>query len=276
MSGLRLRRLQSDHEAVRRLAHLHPRIEVEGVEGNPPQRYVLVLTAKSLREKDDRVVVASRHRVEITLPLTYPRDPPFSRMLTPVFHPNIAPHAICVGDDWSAAESLDHLIQRIGEMLCFQSYNVQSPLNGRAARWVEENERRLPIDKIEFYLDLSAAPVEEASAEETRCANCGVRSAGLETCPAGHELCDGCAAACPTCGRALCLVCGILECPVCGDPACGNCSSRKGIALVCERGHALCADCAYVCDGCGRMLCMLCDEIAGHACVAEDAEAGPG
>jgi ubiquitin-protein ligase len=264
--SLRLRRLQSDYEAVRRLARLHPRVEVEGVEGNPPQRYVIVLTARSLRERDEHVVIANRHRLEITLPLTYPRDPPLSRMLTPVFHPNIAPHAICVGDDWSAAESLDHLIQRIGEMLCFQSYNVKSPLNGRAARWVEENERRLPIDPVEFYLDLSAEPEPERAPDERRCSNCGSRSGTFETCLAGHDLCPACAATCPTCGRVLCLVCGSLECPACGNPACSNCGSRRGISLVCERGHALCADCSWICETCGRALCLLCGEVAGHAC----------
>jgi ubiquitin-protein ligase len=270
MNRLRLRRLQADYEAVRRLAHLHPRIEVEGVEGNPPQRYLLRLRVRSLRERDDRVVVANEHRVEINLPLTYPRDPPLSRMLTPVFHPNIAPHAICVGDDWSAGESLDNLIQRIGEILSFQSYNTQSPLNGRAARWVEENERRLPVDTEEFYLDLSAVPTEEREAAERRCANCGTTAEAYESCPAGHELCESCQATCPTCGRLLCLVCGIAECPVCTEPACANCASERGIALVCERGHALCRDCLYTCEDCGAMLCMLCDEVSSHTCPAPE------
>ena len=50
MTSVRLLRLQSDYEAVRRLARLHPRIAVEGVSGNPPDRYRLVLKVKSLRE----------------------------------------------------------------------------------------------------------------------------------------------------------------------------------------------------------------------------------
>jgi predicted Zn finger-like uncharacterized protein len=69
-------------------------------------------------------------------------------MLSPVFHPNIAPHAICVGDHWGAGESLESLIIRIGEMLAYQSYNVKSPLNGEAARWVEENKHRVPLDPV--------------------------------------------------------------------------------------------------------------------------------
>jgi ubiquitin-protein ligase len=55
--------------------------------------------------------------VEITLPLHYPRTPPQCRMLTPIFHPNIAPHAICIGDHWSAGEPLCSIVARIGELI---------------------------------------------------------------------------------------------------------------------------------------------------------------
>jgi ubiquitin-protein ligase len=73
-------------------------------------------------------------------------------MLTPVFHPNIAPHAVCIGDHWSPGESLAALILRIGEMITFQSYNTKSPLNGAAARWAEENIAQLPIQRIDLSL----------------------------------------------------------------------------------------------------------------------------
>jgi ubiquitin-protein ligase len=150
MSELRLRRLQSDYEAVRRLAHLHPRIDVEGVSGDPPQRYRIRYRVTSLRQKGDQVVPARIHLLEIVLPSTYPRDAPLCRMLTPVFHPNIAPHAVCVGDHWTAGESLDLMIQRVGEMLAFQSYNVKSPLNATAAAWAELHGAQLPTDRGDF------------------------------------------------------------------------------------------------------------------------------
>lgn len=264
MTTMRLRRLQADYEAVRRLAHLHPRIEVEGVVGNPPEQYVLQLEARSLRESDGDVRVATEHRVEVTLPLTYPRDPPVSRMLTPVFHPNIAPHSICVGDHWSAGESLAHLIQRIGEILCFQSYNIKSPLNGHAARWVEENEHRLPVDREEFFLDLSDAPPDEP--EREGCANCGATAGIFETCPAGHEVCPDCQETCPNCGRFLCIACGSVACPICTEVACANCEAEGRAARVCTMGHALCPDCEVTCDSCGQALCLVCGEMQSHVC----------
>lgn len=166
MSTVRLRRILADYEAVRRLVRLHPRIEVEGVSGNPPDRYLLVYHVRSLRERGGQIEPADTHRLEIVLPSGYPREAPLFRMLTPVFHPNIAPHAVCIGDHWTAGQSLDLLVQRVGEMLAYQSYNTKSPLNGRAAQWTEENVAELPIDPEEFFLDVAAAAAAHKAAKE--------------------------------------------------------------------------------------------------------------
>lgn len=153
MSTVRLKRLQADHDRLFEYARLHPRLKLILAEGDPPERYQLEYRVRSLRQIDGELKPIKSHLVEITLPRNYPRNPPQCRMLSPVFHPNIAPHAICVGDHWSAGESLKSIVQRIGEMLAYQSYNVKSPLNGEAARWVDENEERLPLDKISMLVD---------------------------------------------------------------------------------------------------------------------------
>ena len=72
-------------------------------------------------------------------------------MLTPVFHPNVSPAKICIGDHWSAGQSLPHLVARIAEMLCFQSYNVKSPLSAEAAAWTEMNAELLPLCSNDMY-----------------------------------------------------------------------------------------------------------------------------
>ena len=220
MSNFRLRRLQSDYEAVKRLVHLHPKIEVEGMSGNPPDRYRLVMRVRSLREQGERIDLAREHRLEITLPKGYPRDAPVCRMLTPVFHPNIAPHTVCIGDHWSAAERLDEMIQRVGEMLGFQSYNVKSPLNGQAARWVEEHMHRLPIEKEEFFIDLSTSEHRGLKTEQdNKCSNCSAEETALEPCGEGHVLCGDCVAHCKVCGSILCLTCGTSSCSACAQAA---------------------------------------------------------
>lgn len=143
--SVRDRRLRADHRAVVEGFKEHPYIRIKDVEGDPPDRYRIDYQVPSLVVKSGDVVRKRGHRVEVYLTLGYPRQSPQCRMLTPVFHPNIAPHAVCVGDHWSAGESLAALIVRIGEMLTFQSYNTKSPLNGDAARWADTHVERLPL-----------------------------------------------------------------------------------------------------------------------------------
>jgi predicted Zn finger-like uncharacterized protein len=131
------------------------------------------------------------HLVEVTLPRNYPRTPPQCRMLSPVFHPNIAPHAICVGDHWGAGESLESIIIRIGEMLAYQSYNVKSPLNGEAARWVEENKHRVPLDRV------SLLPEEEALQQQARAPVAGLPQTASPEVKAQHAIIK-----CPQCATA--------------------------------------------------------------------------
>src|SRR5271165_3645780 len=153
MSNVRLRRLQADYEKLRAFLSQQPRIRLIQAQGAPPERYQLEFQIKGLREIDDQLQTVANHMVEISLPLSYPRLPPQCRMLTPVFHPNIAPHAICIGDHWSAGEPLWSMIARIGEMIAYQSYNTKSPLNGEAARWVDQHLEELPLDSVSMMPD---------------------------------------------------------------------------------------------------------------------------
>jgi ubiquitin-protein ligase len=160
MSTVRLRRLQADYEKVREYVNRHPRLQLIQADGTPPERYQLEYRIRGLRQTADELASVKSHMVEISLPLSYPRMPPQCRMLTPVFHPNIAPQAICIGDHWSPGEPLWSIIARIGEMIAFQSYNTKSPLNGEAARWVDQHLEELPLDPVSMMPDdaVLAAP----------------------------------------------------------------------------------------------------------------------
>lgn len=160
MSNVRLRRLSADHANLEHYVRRHPRVKLVTADGDPPERYQLEYRIRSLRQVGDDLTEVKSHLVEIVLPRNYPRTPPQCRMLSPVFHPNIAPHAICVGDHWSPGESLQSIVIRIGEMLAYQSYNVKSPLNGEAARWVAENQERLPLDEVSLLVEEPETPEE--------------------------------------------------------------------------------------------------------------------
>ncbi len=158
MSTVRLRRLQADYEKVREYINRHPRLQLIQSDGTPPERYQLEYRIRGLRQTADELSLVKSHMVEISLPVSYPRTAPQCRMLTPIFHPNIAPHAICIGDHWSPGEPLWSIIARIGEMISYQSYNTKSPLNGEAARWVDEHLDELPLDPVSMMPDDAEQP----------------------------------------------------------------------------------------------------------------------
>lgn len=149
----RLRRLTSDHEQVISLFANHPHIRLLSAEGTPPEKYTFAFQVQGLVPQGEAGCIrGAEHRAEFFLPLDYPRRPPFCRMITPVFHPNIDPQKICIGDHWSAGQSLAQMVVRVAEMICYQSYNVKSPLNAVAAAWAEQHVEELPLEKS----DLSA------------------------------------------------------------------------------------------------------------------------
>jgi ubiquitin-protein ligase len=201
MSTLRLRRLTADFEKLQAFVKRHPRLKLLRASGDPPELYQLEYRIRSVRQTADELEFVGSHTVEIVLPRDYPRMPPQCRMLTPVFHPNIAPHAICVGDHWSAGEPIGSIVARIGEMLAYQSYNTKSPLNGEAARWVEQHLEELPLDRVNMTVEESApAPPRrpQAADEPPALRDRLPRPAKLQAAPAAESFI---AFACPGCGE---------------------------------------------------------------------------
>ena len=142
----RLRRLEADYKQVLSLFADHPHIQLLLAEGTPPEKYTFAFKIQGVAPAGaDGVAPVAEHKAEVFLPLDYPRRPPFCRMITPVFHPNIDPQKICIGDHWSAGQSLSQLVVHIGEMICYQNYNLKSPLNAKAAVWAEQNISSLPL-----------------------------------------------------------------------------------------------------------------------------------
>ena len=143
----RQRRLASDFRMMQENFSDFPLIHLEQALGNPPERYVVSYHIRGIEcLRGNQIVYRDYHEVEIKLPGTYPRTPPTCRMLTPIFHPNIEPAIICIGDHWTAAERLCDLVVRIGEMIAYQAHNIKSPLDGEAAMWTDLHSDMLPID----------------------------------------------------------------------------------------------------------------------------------
>lgn len=134
----------------------HPYITVEPIGFDPPEQYRIAyrLNGVLLDSQNGQPIVSDHHQAFITLTSAYPREKPYAVMQTPVFHPNFGPNAgdeICIGDFWTPAQTLADIVVKIGAMLQFQMYNVRSPLNAVAARWVTQNENVFPIGDVELF-----------------------------------------------------------------------------------------------------------------------------
>lgn len=152
----RARRLMADAELMRTEFAGHPYITVEPMGWEPPEQYRVTYHLLGVRtdQTTGQPVTADTHVIVITLPAGYPREKPYSTAQTPVFHPNFGPNAgdeICIGDYWTPSQTLADIVVKVGEMLQFREYNVRSPLNAVAARWVAENESIFPIGDIGLY-----------------------------------------------------------------------------------------------------------------------------
>lgn len=264
--SVRLRRLQSDHEQIEKRFKNSPHIVIRETKGNPPERYEIEYRVRGLVVKDSgEIVESNKHIAEIVLTRSYPRRPPQCRMLTPIFHPNIDPGAICIGDHWAASEALSDLVIRIGEIIAYQSYNTKSPLNGEAARWADENSDLFPVDSV----DLLPREVEEVpqppplpATRETRmasagteCQNCGASGdhVSLQRCVSGHLVCPDCVLECERCHSLTCVLCEPSVCPVCGASGCQECLQ------LCEScGRLVCPDHIAACAQCGAEVCSAC------------------
>ena len=145
---MRTRRLMADAQHMAEAFQTSLLIKILATEGNPPDLYRVQYHINSLEPTDNPESPSPRdvHQVEIQLTADYPRVAPRCKMLTPIFHPNIDPSHICVGDHWAAGERLVDLVIRIGEMLAYQAYNIRSPLDAHAAMWADLNPSRLPTD----------------------------------------------------------------------------------------------------------------------------------
>jgi ubiquitin-protein ligase len=272
--SVRLRRLKADYDRLSTIFTQTSRIRIKKTFGNPPEKYQLEYLVQGMEKTlDGKLRLRSNFMIEITLTGAYPRMAPQCKMLTPVFHPNIAPHAICIGDHWAAGESLSNLVVRVAEMLSYQSYNTQSPLNGEAAKWALENKAKLPLDKFDYSSMLSLGEAVSRNTDGSAvagdtCANCGKKSTPdqMTVCAGMHVSCAECLLECPVCHQNHCLKCALVSCSSCKRFVCTKCSYRcascsqtvcrehAGGCVVCAQHR--CQDCLVPCAACGQSACL--------------------
>ena len=116
--------------------------------------YVIEYYCPSLvKDATGQPIIGTRHQVEISLTMNYPLTQPAARVLTPIFNPHVfSSNAICLGGVWSAAETLDALILRIGALLQLDPkvLDPNSAANHEANEWVRQNRSRIPLGQVSF------------------------------------------------------------------------------------------------------------------------------
>lgn len=155
MSNPRVKRLQNDYDKMRALESSSQYVTIEGTDGNPPDKYVVQLTCRSITSiNGSQPVYGSFHRMGIDLHTDYPRKGPLVVMLTSVFNPNVFGNGVvCIGDKgdhgWAPSMGLDDLVVRVIETLRYEpeTVNPNSPANGIAADWMKrQNGNMFPLE----------------------------------------------------------------------------------------------------------------------------------
>jgi ubiquitin-protein ligase len=151
--------LLKEYERVFALFREHPFINIKEVAGVPPEKYQVTYMVDGLVQSGQSIESQTEHIVEITLTGNYPIEPPVATMTRPVYHPNISADHIDLTELWAQAPALPDCITGIGEMIVYQRYRTDQPLNAEAAQWTLRNKNLLPLSKADLcYHEPKTAP----------------------------------------------------------------------------------------------------------------------
>ena len=150
-SPARMRKLEAEFNNLSATFGNDPTIDIRAI-GDAPHvdHYMIVYRVPALiQDSTGQPMAVNETVVEIMLPRGYPREQPICRTLPGdvIFHPNLNAEKICIIDDWSPSLGLVDIVKEIGEMLIWNKYNINSPLNAIAAEWSQTHLSEIPLAK---------------------------------------------------------------------------------------------------------------------------------
>lgn len=123
-----------------------PIIRVVPIDGNPPEKYKIVYHVPSIyKDEQGTIAQSSTQEIQISISFGFPHFPPSCKPLTPIYHPDFDPAAICIGDSWKESPSVVKLISHIGRMLTGEVYSTTNAFNVDAVQWYTNNHQQLPF-----------------------------------------------------------------------------------------------------------------------------------
>jgi hypothetical protein len=115
--------------------------------GNPPAEYKVEFRARTLYIRDDgKLDYIDTPTVHIWLPPGYPHEAPVVRPVEALFHPNITMDGIGVNPAWEPTRTLAQLVQQVGAVLAYHTYDPWNVWNPAAMEWATANANYLPTD----------------------------------------------------------------------------------------------------------------------------------
>jgi ubiquitin-protein ligase len=140
-------RLEHEWRQLQRNFAYHPHVRVIPMPGSPPAEYQVQFQARTLYIRDDgQLDYIATPSVHIWLPPGYPHEAPVVRPVEALFHPNVTMDGIGVNPAWDPTRTLAQLVQQIGAVLAYHTYDPWNVWNPAAMDWASANAAYLPTD----------------------------------------------------------------------------------------------------------------------------------
>src|SRR6185503_4698673 len=133
--------------------------------GNPPAEYQVELKCRTLYvQEDGQLGYLDAPGIHIWLPPGYPHEPPVVRPMQAIFHPNVTLEGILIPPPWEATRTLMQVIQQVGALLAYLTYDPWNVWNAAAMEWLTANAAYLPTDPAaNFSPTADGEPLERIS-----------------------------------------------------------------------------------------------------------------
>ncbi|HSP06002.1 MAG TPA: ubiquitin-conjugating enzyme E2 [Acidobacteriota bacterium] len=139
-------RIKNDYEEMLKLKAESSIIDFQA-NGTPPTRYFLKFNCPGISlDGEGKPTILQEHRCQIVLGAQYPSQPPDVTWQTPIYHPNIKLQAVCHSGQWAPSWSLAEFVSELADMARYVKFNLQSPLDTKAAEWAKKNLHMFPLD----------------------------------------------------------------------------------------------------------------------------------
>ena len=140
-------RLEYEWRQLQRAFAYHPHIRIVPVQGNPPAEYEVEFKTRALYIREDgQLDYITSPSIHIWLPPGYPHETPVVRPMHALFHPNMTMEGIGLNPAWEATRTLAQLVQEVGAMIAFHTYDPWNVWNPGAMEWATANAAYLPTD----------------------------------------------------------------------------------------------------------------------------------